>query len=166
MRLPLLRLATLICAALVLGLAFSHVLELPQKMSYDAAQYARVQHTLYAYYAYVGGPLEVLSIVLAVLLAIALRRHGAPWRSAMVGAGLLAAGLGEWALVVQSANNKMAGWVAERMPAGWTGVRLQWELGHVGHFLVLGAGFVVLLWASLSRSDQPERSTPVGTTRA
>jgi ABC-type enterochelin transport system permease subunit len=69
MRLRTLRMATLICAALVTGLAFAHVLELPQKMSYDADEYARVQHSLYAYFAYVGGPLEVLSIVLAAIVA-------------------------------------------------------------------------------------------------
>jgi hypothetical protein len=60
-KLRLLRMITLICTALVTGLAFAHVLELPQKMSYDAAEYARVQHSLYAYFAYVGGSLEVLS---------------------------------------------------------------------------------------------------------
>ena len=46
---------TLMCTALVTGLAFAHVLELPQKMSYDAAEYARVQHSLYAYFASRGG---------------------------------------------------------------------------------------------------------------
>lgn len=147
----LLRVVTLVCVALVVGLAFSHVLELPQKMAYDAAEYARVQHSMYAYYAYVGGPLEALSIVLAALLVVLLRRAGAVWRPTMVAAALLAAGLAEWALVVQNANNKMAGWVVDHMPAGWTDVRLQWELGHVGHFLVFGAGFVVLLWSALPR---------------
>jgi hypothetical protein len=147
--------ATLICAALVTGLAFAHVLELPQKMSYDADEYARVQHSLYAYFAYVGGPLEVLSIVLAAIVAVMVRRDGMVFRWTLAGACLLAAGLAEWAAVVQTANNKMAAWTAGNVPADWEAVRDQWEFGHVGHFVLFGTGLALLLWSSLTSSRPP-----------
>jgi hypothetical protein len=118
-------------------------------MSYDADEYARVQHSLYAYFAYVGGPLEVLSIVLAAAVAVTVRHDRRAFRWSLAGAGLLAAGLAEWAAVVQTANNKMAGWSIGAMPAGWEAVRNQWEFGHLGHFALFGAGFTVLLWSSL-----------------
>jgi hypothetical protein len=46
-----------VLAALTMGLAFAHTLELPQKLDYDAATWTQLQHTLYRYFAVVGGPL-------------------------------------------------------------------------------------------------------------
>ena len=42
-------------AALSLTMTSAHVLELPQKMQYDAHMYAAVNTTLYRYFAIVGG---------------------------------------------------------------------------------------------------------------
>jgi hypothetical protein len=47
-----------VLAALTMGLAFAHTLELPQKLDYDAATWTQIQHTLYRYFAVIGGPLE------------------------------------------------------------------------------------------------------------
>jgi hypothetical protein len=143
-------LLTLVSAALVTGLAFAHVLEMPQKMAYDGPTYSEVQRSLYLYFGYVGGPLEILAVVLAVLLAWRLRGGGATFGWSVAGAALLALGLIEWAIVVQSANTVMATWSDGTLPPEWTSTRLQWELGHVGHFLLLGAGFVALLWSAMT----------------
>jgi hypothetical protein len=62
---------------------------------------------------------------------------------------MLAAGLAEWAAVVQTANNTMAGWTAGNVPPGWTAARVQWEFGHLAHFVLFEAGLAVLLWSSL-----------------
>lgn len=140
----LLRLFTALAAALVTGLSFAHVLELPQKMGYGAHQYAISQHTLYAYFAIVGGPLEVLTIVLAAVVAWK-SRGTAAFGLALASAILFAAGLAEWAAVVQTANTAQAQWDPSAMPSDWTSVRDQWEFGHVGHFVVFGAGFVLQL---------------------
>jgi hypothetical protein len=86
-----------------------------------------------------------------------LRHDPAAFRWTLAGTGLLAAGLAEWAAVVQTANTKMAGWTTGVVPAGWTAVRTQWEFGHVAHFVVFGAGLAVLLWSSL-RTDTPRLS--------
>lgn len=157
MWLRLLRTATLTCTALVMGLAFAHVLELPQKMAYGFDQYARVQHTLYAYFAYVGGPLEVLAIILAVVLTVLLRRAGAPYGWTAAGTVVIAVGLAEWALVVQTANMRMADWTAGAAPADWTSVRARWEFGHLAHFLLFLTGFLLLLWPSLAPSARVPR---------
>lgn len=155
MRLRLLRMITLVCTALVVGLSFAHVMELPQKMDYGYAEYERVQHSMYPYYAYIGGPLEMLAIVSAIVLTVLVRRNRPMFAWTLTGTVLLAAGLAEWALVVQNANGKMAGWALSHTPAGWTGVRDQWEYGHVGHFALLGLGFVILLWSSLRWNGDP-----------
>jgi len=54
-----------VLAALTMELAFAHTLELPQKVAYDAATWTQVQHSLYRYFAVVGGPLEVATVIAA-----------------------------------------------------------------------------------------------------
>ncbi len=139
-----LRLLTVLCAALVTGLAFAHVMEMPQKMAYDSHRYAEVQHSLYAYFAFVGGPLEVLSIILAAVLAWRARGTAA-FTLTLASALIFAAGLAEWAVVVQGANNAMAQWHPNAMPGNWQATRDQWEFGHLGHFVLFGIGLVLLM---------------------
>ncbi|MGA8112503.1 MAG: hypothetical protein WCA46_02450 [Actinocatenispora sp.] len=140
----LLRLLTTLCAALVTGLSFSHVLELPQKMAYDSHQYVDSQHSLYAYFAIIGGPLEVLTIVLAIVVAVR-SRGTAAFGLSLASAILFAIGLAEWGAVVQTANTVQAQWDPSAMPSDWTTTREQWEFGHVGHFVIFFVGFVMQL---------------------
>ena len=77
-----------VLAALTMGLAFAHTLELPQKLAYDPATWTQLQDSLYRYFAVVGGPLEVATIIAAVVFAVRARglRGG---RLAVVGAVVL-----------------------------------------------------------------------------
>src|SRR5215204_5367120 len=59
-----------VLAALTMGLAFAHTLELPQKLAYDPATWTQLQHSLYRYFAVIGGPLEVATIIAAVVFAL------------------------------------------------------------------------------------------------
>ena len=52
-----------VLAALTMGLAFAHTLELPQKLDYDAATWTQLQHSLYRCFTVVGGPLEVATVL-------------------------------------------------------------------------------------------------------
>jgi hypothetical protein len=84
-----------VLAALTMGLAFAHTLELPQKVAYDAATWTQVQHSLYRYFAVVGGPLEVATVIAVVVFAVRARgRRGG--RLAVVGAALFVLALGWW----------------------------------------------------------------------
>jgi hypothetical protein len=60
-------------AALTIGLAFAHTLELPQKLAYEVATWTQLQHGLYRYFAMVGGPLEVATVIAAVVFALRAR---------------------------------------------------------------------------------------------
>jgi hypothetical protein len=60
-------------AALTMGLAFAYTLELPQKLAYEAATWTQLQHSLYRYFAVIGGPLEVATIIAAVVFALRAR---------------------------------------------------------------------------------------------
>jgi hypothetical protein len=72
-----LRFIVLLLAALTLTMEAAHVLELPQKMQYGPELYAAVNSTLYRYFALVGGPLTVLTLLSGAGLVIALRRQPA-----------------------------------------------------------------------------------------
>ena len=60
-------------AELTMGLAFAYTLELPQKLAYEAATWTQLQHSLYRYFAVIGGPLEVATIIAAVVFALRAR---------------------------------------------------------------------------------------------
>jgi hypothetical protein len=67
----------------------AHVLELPQKLRYDAEMYAAVNTTLYRAFAIVGGVYQVGSIILATR-----PRARSDLRLTLAGAILLAAAFG------------------------------------------------------------------------
>jgi hypothetical protein len=64
-------------------------------VGYDAATWTQVQHSLYRYFAVVGGPLEVATVIAVVVFAVRARgRRGG--RLAVVGAALFVLALGWW----------------------------------------------------------------------
>jgi hypothetical protein len=56
----------------------AHVLELPQKLRYDAAMYSAVNTTLYRWFAIVGAVYQLGSIVLAAVLTVLVRGRVRP----------------------------------------------------------------------------------------
>jgi uncharacterized membrane protein YedE/YeeE len=62
-----------VLAALTMGLAFTYALELPQKLACEVATWTQLQHSLYRYFAMVGGPLEVATVIAAVVFALRAR---------------------------------------------------------------------------------------------
>jgi hypothetical protein len=137
-----------VLAALTMGLAFAHTLELPQKLDYDAATWTQIQHTLYRYFSVIGGPLEVATIVAAVVFAVRARRLRGG-RLAVVGAVCFVLALGWWFAVVNTANAEVGRWVVDAVPSDWGRWRAQWEFGHAAHFMVTFAGFLALLLATV-----------------
>lgn len=154
MRPTALRVVTLFAAALTLGASFAHVLELPQKVGWDATLWVTVEHSLYRWFGIVGGPLEVLTVGCAITLAVRTARAKLPGGGARPAAVLFTLALVEWAAVVQTANGQIGSWSLDAIPADWTRWRAQWEYGHAGHFVLLLLGFAVLLWGSV----RPDRT--------
>jgi hypothetical protein len=104
-----------VLAGLTMGLAFAHTLELPQKLDYDAATWTRIQHSLYRYFAVIGGPLEVATVLAAVVFAVRahrLRGGGWPW-------SVLVVALGWWFTVVNTANAEVGRWAVDAVPSDW-----------------------------------------------
>jgi hypothetical protein len=147
--------AALVLAALSMTAEAAHVLELPQKLHFDAAFYAAVNGTLYLYFAIVGGSVQVAAIIVTILLAA--RARGRARVPAIAAAALLALAFAAWAAIVSPVNAEVARVASERpaaLPALWMTRRTRWEGGHVVGFVLQLAGYMALVAAALRRDDR------------
>jgi hypothetical protein len=150
-----LRFFALLAVALILGLAFCHVMEIPGKLRLSGPEWLTVQQHLYvAFGAPLGGPLELLAVLLAWILVFAVRQRGPAFPWTLAAALLVSAGLAAWFALVAPLNAVIAGWAAATLPSDWIVVRNRWELGHAVHCLFWLLGFGALAISIL-------RETPV-----
>lgn len=151
--------AALVLAALTLGMSFAHVSELPAKMGYGPDLWTRLTHTLYGSFADVGGPIEVMNVLLLAGLACAVRGRRNVCGYVIVAAGCFLAALLVWAMVVQPVNTHVAHWSIGSVPAGWQAWRSRWEYGHTARFAVMLVGYGALARAAVSRHQLPSART-------
>jgi hypothetical protein len=159
------RFLTLLLAALSLTMESAHVLELPQKMLYDAPLYAAVNTTLYRYFAIVGGVYQLGSIVLAAVLAFLVRTHRSSCRWTLAGGLCLLLAFGVWLTVVAPVNSQVAAALRdapESVPAIWMQLRQRWEYGHAAGFAVQLIGFCALLISVLVETPPQVRQESAG----
>jgi hypothetical protein len=160
------RFATILLAALSLTMESAHVLELPQKMQYDAQLYSAVNTTLYRHFAIVGGGYEITSILAAVVLAYLVRRQGPSFGWTLIGALFLMVAFGIWLAVVAPVNREVAvatssAW--ESVPAVWMRLRARWEYGHAAGFIAQLLGVSALMLSILVEAPvRPLRSSQSG----
>jgi hypothetical protein len=128
------RLVTLLLTALVMGTSFCHVLEMPVKMQADGQLGTTLQHTLYRYFAILGGTVEVGAILAAALLSYRVRGRSRAFRLSVVGAVGLAASFAVWLGFVNPVNRQTAAWTVDSIPGNWAAWRAQWEYGHAVRF--------------------------------
>ena len=151
------RCITIVLAALALTMESAHVLELPQKMQYDAQMYTAVNTTLYRYFAIVGGVYQVSSIMMAAVLTFLVRKRWPSFGWTLTGACCLLLAFGIWLAVVAPVNGRVAAvfWSAlESVPAVWMRLRNQWEYGHVAGFIVQLVGLCTLVLSVLVETPQ------------
>jgi hypothetical protein len=154
------RFIALLLAALALTMESAHVLELPQKMQYDAQLYAAVNTTLYRYFAIVGGVYQVSSIVAAFVLAFLVRQRQPTFGWALAGAFCLLLAFGIWLVVVAPVNGEVAEALRsapESVPAVWLRLRTRWEYGHAAGFVVQLVGLCPLVWSVLVETPPDRR---------
>jgi hypothetical protein len=156
MALKAVRVLSLVFVALILGLTFAHVLEIPGKLRLAGPDWLTVQQNLYVGFGTVGAVVEVLAILLAWAVALMARDRRPALRWSLGAASCISAGLVAWALLVAPMNAALAGWTPETLPPDWRGYRNQWEAGHAIHFALFLLGFAALVIAILN--DAPQRS--------
>jgi hypothetical protein len=151
------RFVTLVLAALALTMESAHVLELPQKMHYDAPMYAAVNTTLYRYFAIVGGVYQVGSIVAAAVLTFLVRKRRPSFGWTLTGTICLLLAFGIWLAVVAPVNSQVAEALRSApasVPAVWMRLRNQWEYGHAAGFIVQLVGLCALVLSVLVETPQ------------
>jgi hypothetical protein len=138
--------------ALILGLAFAHVMELPGKLRMDGPTWLTVQQNLYIGFGPLAAVVEPVGILLTWVLVFMLRRRGrSSFRLALLAAACATIGLVEWALIVSPMNALLNGWTAATLPPDWTACRDRWEIGHAIHAALFGVTFCALLGSMLAK---------------
>jgi hypothetical protein len=156
--LKILRFVNLLLVALTFGLTWCHVMEIPGKLRLTGNEWLMVQHNLYlAFGPPLGAPIEVAAIVLSWVVFLLVLRRGpaAPWT--LAAAICVTAGLAVWFWLVSPMNMIISGLAPQNIPADWTEVRNQWEIGHAVHALLFGLGFSALVIALLAETPSSSR---------
>ncbi len=140
-------LVSLLLAALSLGPSFAHVLEAPPRLfvwTPELWREATVFNGQFAFFAKIGGPLDVTAILAACFLSYLLANERPAFRFALAGAVFFAGGLAAWFTLVAPANAILATWKPGPIPPDFEAVRLRWETGHmvVAALKVLGFGSI------------------------
>lgn len=160
MRLRVWRFITLMLAALSLTMESAHVLELPQKMQYNAQMYAAVNTSLYRWFAIIGGVYQVGAIAAAAGLAFLVRRRRPSFGWTLAGACCLMLAFAVWLAVVAPVNAEVAealGAAPASVPDVWLRLRKRWEYGHAAGFALQVIGFGALLFSVLVETPQDPR---------
>jgi len=150
---------TIVLAALDLGMAFCHTLELPAKMNYNVALWTTVNQSLYQEFgSFLGIFSEVGAILTAIVLTFLVRKRRPAFQLTLVGAIFLALALAIWFIFVAPMNAEFAQWTIDSIPADWTRVRNQWEYSHAARFVLQLIGFGALLLSVLVETPKNLRS--------
>jgi hypothetical protein len=145
--------------ALILGLAFAHVMELPGKLRLDGPAWLTVQQNLYIGFGPLAAVVEPLAILSTWVLVLMFRRRRSERRLALLAAICTTSGLLVWAGLVAPMNTLLNGWTPATLPPNWTACRDQWELGHIIHAALFGVAFLALLGAmATERNDDGNRA--------
>ena len=158
------RFGTLLLTALLLGMTFCHVLEMPAKMRYDAALYLTLHRTLYVAFGppNIGPFIELGAIVASVALTVLMRRRAGFWLT-LVGTACLFGGILVYFAEVEPANGALRMMAIEAPAQDWELWRARWEYGHAAHFALDLLAFCALLGAALVPSSSPiQRARRVG----
>jgi hypothetical protein len=155
MRLRAWRFITLLLAALSMGMAWAHALELGPKMALPEANYILVQG-IYPEFGRLGAIIEPAAILAAVILTILVRSRQSAFRYSLSGAVLMAVAFAVWIAFVMPANTELAAWDAAGAPANWQRIRDQWEYAHLARFFLQLTGFCALLLSVLAETPGDE----------
>lgn len=143
----LLRFLALLFAALALGPALAHLLELPNKIGLPREEYLTVQQ-IYRGWALLG--IVVFGALLSSLaLAIATRGRRREFVPALVGFLCVAGTQVIFWTFTYPANQQTANWTM--LPEAWQALRTQWEYSHAASAVLNLAAFIALALAVLAR---------------
>lgn len=140
----------LLLAALIAGVTFCHVLELPNKLTLSAPIWLQVQQVLYQGFGPKAGAMEVGAAVSTLVLLFLVRKRRLTFSLTLVAAVCFVAALIVWFQVINPVNLLVNSWTIETLPANWAQARHQWEYGHATHAAIFIMGLVALILSVLA----------------
>jgi len=136
-----LRFVHLLLVALIVGLAFCHVMEMPGKLRLNGTEWLTIQQNLYiAFGAPIGATIEVAAILTTWLLVFLVWNRRPTFYWTLAAAICVSVGLAEWFVVAAPMNAIVGAWTPGALPADWTHERDRWELEHAIHAALFGIG--------------------------
>lgn len=150
------RYGALMLAALTMAMSFAHAMEMPARMSWDAALWTAttVDGALYIMFGTLGGAIVVLNLVALIVVAILMRRHRNPARRlSLIAAGFYVLSFILFWIVIAPVNSEMATWAGGNIPEDWSRWRLRWETGHLVNAVLQLIGFAALCWSVLEETS-------------
>jgi hypothetical protein len=155
------RFITIIFVSLSMGMAFSHLLQMPPRMSYDALLWRATQSMYELFGPPVGAIIEGGAVLSSVALAFLVRGRRPAFQWTVVGAGaVVAAHLIYWVFVFP-VNAVMIHWTPDTIPADWTEYRNQWEYAHAARALLQIIGFAALVMSVITETPRRAGDRPV-----
>ena len=154
MTLKIVRFASLFLTALAAGVALSHALEMPNKLSFNGDTWIRVQQGLYHGFGTFRALVESGAVLSTAALLILVRDQRPAAGLTALALCLLGVELVIWFAVVDPISSAGSTWTVATLPANWTDARAQWEYGHTARAALLIASLAALIAATLS--DAPE----------
>jgi hypothetical protein len=148
------RFATIALTALLMGMTFCHVLELPAKTQYPASLYLTLHRTLYVAFGppNVGAFVEPAAVLASLVLLVLVRGRHPAFELTATGAACLVASLAVYFAAVEPANIMLRSMAIEAPHDDWTRWRDRWEYGHAAHFALHLIGFCALLLSVIRES--------------
>ena len=155
------RFVSLLLAALALGGAFGHLLEMPNKLALDKEEYLFVQQRLYEGFGQVLGNVELGALISTIFVLVLVRKRRGAFLWTLLGAVLIAVALVVWQIWVGPVNAEVDAWTTmASMPADWGELRSSWEYGHAARAVLFAGAFVSLLVAVLDDMPSEPGSKP------
>lgn len=121
---------TIIFVALSMGMAFSHLLEMPAKMTYNGALWLKLLQTLYWGYGTIGAVIEVLAVITSIVLVFLVRHRPVVFRWTLLGAFCMVLAHVCWWIWVHPVNTTLIPLTPNTLPVNWKNLRDQWEYTH------------------------------------
>jgi hypothetical protein len=150
------RFVTIMLTALALAAALAHLMEMPGKMTYDAALYVKLHRTLYPTFGRTAGWAEGLALFSVLGLAWRVRKREAAFPLTLAAAACQLAAMAAFLIFVHPANLTMSGWPLDAVPPEWTRWRDQWEYAHAARaFLQTGTLAALVLSVLLETPEEP-----------
>jgi hypothetical protein len=148
----------LLVMALSLGPSFAHLLEAPPRLtvwSPELWREATVFNGQFTYFAIIGAPLDIGSILLGAAVTFVIRHKRPAFWLAMAATFLFATSLATWFAVVAPMNAILAQWGPGPIPDNFEAVRNRWETGHIVISAIKVAGLSCMIAGVLTLGKQP-----------